>query len=334
MSQHIESGLAESGLAEDLRELAAGQPFQLDLDAAIRRGRVLRRRRFIAAGGGVAAVAAGATAVVAIGALATGAGPAAGPAGATAQPGKAVTHSGGAVAHPGETADISSASVLTARLTAAYAAAKATLKVTDTSTAFGETTETITVPSQKWTETISWNQSGAKDSVDFTYRLAAPERLKLTVYNGQNQKETLKGLFWVFRTLRIDYTTQRFYVDTSYAADTGKSPDAEFFALPQPESLKTSSWSKLTGTATVDGQPTYVLAQTGSGGVTATTWVNQHTLLPVTDVVHTYVGTTTDAYTYSTATGATAAASQPPIPPGFVNGDGAAGDGPPATPAG
>jgi hypothetical protein len=318
MSQPI-----ESVLAEDLRELAAHQAFRPDLDAAVRRGRALRRRRVVVPGAGVAVVAAGAAAI----ALASGPGVAEHSAGPAAQ-------SGGTVTQPGGAGGITSASELKARLTAAYSAAKASLEVTDTSTAFGDTTTTITVPSQKWTETIDENASGAKESVSFTYELPGPEQLTLTEYNGQNQKETLKGLFWVFKTVRIDYTTQRYYLGTSYA-EAGKNGEnnagAQFFSLPQPESLKTSSWSKLTGTATVDGQATYVLAQTGSGGVTATTWVNQQTLLPVKDVVHTYVGTSTDDYAYSTAAGATAAANQPAIPPGFVNGGSAAAA--PAMPA-
>jgi hypothetical protein len=303
----------ESALAEDLRELAAHRPPQAsqpDLDAVIRRGRALRRRRVLVPGAVAAVSAAGAAAIV----LASG-------------PGLAAHRPDGA-------AHITSARALQVRLAAAYTSAKRSLEVTDVSEASGQTTETITVPSQQWTETIDSSASGARESVSFTYELPRPERLTLTLYHGDNQKETVKGLFWVFKTLRIDYTTQHYYIDTAYAPagkNGQRNADAQFFPLPQPESLKTSSWSKLTGTATVDGQPTYVLAQTGSGGVTATTWVSQKTLLPVQDVVHTYVGTSTDHYTYATAAGATAAASQPSIPAGFTKGGGTAGA--PAVPA-
>jgi hypothetical protein len=329
------SQLIESALAEELRDLAAQQPSGPDLDAIIRRGRVLRRRRVLVPGASAAVVAACAAAI----ALAGGPGPAASSAhspGTSAQPGEAVAQPGVTAGQRGGAVSISSASVLEARLTAAYTAAKATLKVTDVYMASGATTEIISVPSQKWSETIDWNASGAKETVDFTYQAPGEKQGTLTVYNGKNQKETLKGPFWVFKTLRLDYATHRFYIDTSYVQvtkDTEKNADAQFFPVPEPESLKTSSWSKLTGTATVDGQAAYVLAQTGSGGVTATTWVNQQTLLPIKDVVHTYVGTSTDDYTYSTATGATAAASEPAIPPGFTDGDSSGGAGAPAVPA-
>jgi hypothetical protein len=314
----------ERDLAEVLRELEAHQPPPLDLDAVIRRGRVLRRRRIAGPSAGAAVVVAGAAAI----ALAVSSGPVdltAHQGGAAGSPTAAgAARAVGAASNPSTAvaAGVPSATVLKMRLTAAYAAAKATLKVTDVSTAFGETTETITVPSQKWSETINWNHSGVKESLYLTTMLPAPERLTLTVYNGNNQKQTLKNrLFWVFKTLSIDYTTHRYSTGMWYA-DAGKTSEqkvvAQEFVLPQPESLKTSSWSRLVGTATVDGQRTYVLSQTGSGGVTATTWVNQRTLLPVKDVVHTYVGTSTDTYAYSTAFGATAAANTPAIPRGFT----------------
>lgn len=328
MNQHI-----DSVLAEELRELTGDQPPGLDLDAVIRRGHVLRRRRFAVSGAG-AAVLAASVAAIALTVSSGSAGLAARPAAAPGSPSTAGEAGSPATAGP---APIQSASVLQARLMAAYSAAKASLKVTDVSTAFGETTRTVTVPSQMWQETTNWNQSGVKESVQFTSLLPRPERLTLTVYNGKNQKETLKNrLFWVFKTLTIDYSTRTFSTGTWYALDEKNSEQniaADYFAPPQPESLKTSSWSKLTGTATVDGQPAYVLTQTGSGGVTATTWVNRQTLLPVKDVVHTYAGTSTDNYTYSTAIGATAAASTPAIPPGFTRAGSTAAGGPAAKPA-
>jgi len=84
--------------------------------------------------------------------------------------------------------------------------------------------------------------------------------------------------------------------------------------------LRHSSWSKVIGTATVNGQPAYVLAQAGSGGYHSKVWVSKKTLLPIKDVVHTYVGMTHDTYIWSAASGpsATAAANAPAIPAGFT----------------
>jgi hypothetical protein len=315
----------ESALADELRELAGQQPSRLDIDAVIRRGRVLRRRRLAVPAAGTAALAAGA---VAIGLVAGGVP-------GSAQPGSSA-HRGIAAGLPPSRQGVTrlpSARELTVRLAAAYTAARASSEVTDRSTfSGGSAVETITVPSQKWSETITRSASGARQSVVFTEQLPGMRRQPLTVYNAQNQKETLKGPFWVFETLRIDYATHRYYVDKDYVgkwagqrlspAGMEKKADASIFIVPQPESLKTSTWSKVAGTATVDGQSTYVLDQTGSGGVTATTWVSQRTLLPVRDVVHSRGGTSTDEYTYSTAVGAgaTAAANTPKIPAGFTKG--------------
>jgi hypothetical protein len=309
----------ESALADELRELAGQQPSGLDIDAVIRRGRVLRRRRLAVPAAGAAALTALTAGAVAVGIVA----------------GSALSGSPahrGIVAGAGATR-LPSARALTVRLAAAYTAAQASSEVTDRATVGGgATVETITVPSQKWTETITRNAAGATQSVVFTEQLPGMRRRPLTVYNAQNHKVTLKGPFWGFRTVRIDYATHHYYVDTNYAARrasqsldpaaVAKDADASIFSIPQPESLKTSSWSKVAGTATVDGQATYVLDQTGSGGVTATTWVSQRTLLPVRDVVQSRGGTSTDEYTYSTAVGpaATAAANRPAIPPGFVRG--------------
>jgi hypothetical protein len=318
MNQHV-----ESALADELRELAGQQPSRLDIDAVIRRGRVLRRRRLAVPAAGAAALTAGA---VAVGLVAGGV-----PGGA--QPGSPAHRGIAADSPPSRQAAtrLPSARALTVRLAAAYTAARASSEVTDFSTfSGGSTVETITDPSQKWSETITKNAAGARQSVVFTEQLPGMRRRPLTVYNAQNHKETLKGPFWVFETLRIDYATHRYYIDNDYAgrqagqslspARVEKNADASIFVVPQPESLKTSTWSKVAGTATVDGQATYVLDQTGSGGVTATTWVSQRTLLPVRDVVHSRGGTSTDAYTYSAAVGATAAANTPKIPAGFTKG--------------
>jgi RNA polymerase sigma factor (sigma-70 family) len=111
-----------------------------------------------------------------------------------------------------------SARALTVRLAAAYTAAQASSEVTDRATVGGgATVETITVPSQKWTETITRNASGVTQSVAFTEQLPGMRRRPLTVYNAQNHKVTLKGPFWVFQTVRIDYATHHYYVDTNYA---------------------------------------------------------------------------------------------------------------------
>jgi hypothetical protein len=313
----------ESALADELRELAGQQPSRLDIDAVIRRGRVLRRRRLAVPAAGAAALTAGAVA--------------AGMVAGSAQPGSPAHRGVVAGAMPSRPAAgatrLPSARALTVRLAAAYTAAQASSEVTDRATVGGgATVETITVPSQKWTETITRNASGVTQSVAFTEQLPGMRRRPLTVYNAQNHKVTLKGPFSVFQTVRIDYATHHYYVDTNYAgkrasqsldpAAVEKDADASIFSIPQPQSLKTSSWSKVAGTATVDGQATYVLDQTGSGGVTATTWVSQRTLLPVREVVHSRGGTSTDEYTYTTAVGpaATAAANRPAIPPGFVRG--------------
>jgi hypothetical protein len=320
MNQHI-----ESALTDELRELAGQQPSRLDIDAVIRRGRVLRRRRLAVPAAGAAALTAGAVAV----------GLVAGGVPGSAQPGSPAHRGIAADSPPSRQAAtrLPSARALTVRLAAAYSAARASSEVTDFSTfSGGSTVDTVTDPSQKWSETITKSASGATQSVVFTEQLPGMRRRPLTVYNGQNQKETLKGPFWVFETVRIDYATHRYYIDKNYAgrqagqslspARVEKDADASLFVVPQPESLKTSTWSKVAGTATVDGQATYVLDQTGSGGVTATTWVSQRTLLPVRDVVHSRGGTSTDAYTYATAagSGATAAANTPKIPAGFTKG--------------
>jgi hypothetical protein len=320
MNQHV-----ESALADELRELAGQQPSRLDIDAVIRRGRVLRRRRLAVPAAGAAALTAGAVAV----------GLVAGGVPGSAQPGSRAHRgiaSGSLPSQHGAT-QLPSARALTIRLEAAYTAARASSEVKDFSTfSGGGTVETITVPSQKWSETITRSASGAKQSVVFTEQLPGLRRRPLTVYNGQNQKETLKGPFLVFETVRIDYATHRYYIDKDYAgkpagqklspAGMEKKADASIFVVPQPESLKTSTWSKVAGSAMVDGQSTYVLDQTGSGGVTATTWVSQRTLLPVRDVVHSRGGTSTDEYTYSTALGAraNAANNMPKIPAGFTKG--------------
>jgi hypothetical protein len=315
----------ESALADELRELAGQQPSRLDIDAVIRRGRVLRRRRLAVPAAGAAALTAGA---VAVGMVASGVP-------GRAQPGSPA-HQGIAAGSPSSrqgATRLPSARALTVRLAAAYTAARASSEVTDRATfSGGSTLETITVPSQKWTETIARNASGVWQSVVFTEQLPGMMRRPLAVYNAQNHKQTVKGPFWVFETLRIDYATHRYYIDKNYAgrwagkslspAKVEKNADASIFTVPEPQSLKTSTWSKVAGTATVDGQATYVLRQTGSGGVTATTWVSQRTLLPVRDVVHSRGGTSTDEYTYSTAVGAgaTAAANTPKIPAGFTKG--------------
>jgi len=316
MNQHV-----ESALADELRELAGQQPSSLDIDAVIRRGRVLRRRRVAVPAAGAAALTAGAVAIGMVPGSAQG--PSASRSVAAAPP----------PAHQGA-ARLPSARALTARLTAAYTAAQASSEVTDRATAGSDTIETTTVPSQKWTETTTRNASGVTQSVEFTTQLPGMRLRPLTVYNAQNKKLTVKGPFWVFQTLRIDYVTRHFDVDESYPyagtwppksqdpAAVEREADAATFAAPKPASLSTSTWSRVVGTATVDGQPTYVLDQTGPGGVTATTWVNQRTLLPVRDVVHSSGGISTDEYTYTTAVGpgATAAANSPAIPPGFTRG--------------
>jgi len=201
-----------------------------------------------------------------------------------------------------------SPAALSVQLTAAFTKAVAASKVTVVATVAGGTTETITVPGQKWQEEVVWSAAGVKQSESFTSEFAG---------TGKHAGEAgLKNLY-------LDYSNRTFSVTTSYLA---RGVHAQLFAVPQPESLTGSSWSRLAGSAIIDGQPAYVLAQSGSGRLTATTWVSKVSLLPLKSVLHTAsAGTQTDQYRWSSATGATAAANTPAIPAGFVRGDSAAG---------
>jgi|HubBroStandDraft_1064217.scaffolds.fasta_scaffold06517_2 hypothetical protein len=279
---------SESVLAAELQDLAGVQPFAPDLDAITRRGRALRRRRIVLAGAGGSVAAVGVAAIVAVAALA--AGPS-GPAGVAA--------------------GTPSASVLRAQLMAALSKAKATAKLTVMSTfadksGASSTSEIVTVPSQKWQELTSWDSAGIKTEVDFATELAGTGR-----YKGYTEQ----------RTLTLDYPARTFSIERVYSP--ARDVIVPWVSDNQPESLKNTPWSKVVGTATLHGQPVYILVQTGSGGYSATVWVNKATLLPVKDVVHTFAGTTTDDYTWSSAAGAdaTAGANTPAIPYGFTRSD-------------
>jgi hypothetical protein len=291
----------EALLAEDLRLLTPMPESGPDVDAIIRRGRRLRRRRITASSVGASAVVAGAVAVAAAVSISQ--------PGVAAHPTAIAASSRPAIVRPS-----SSHAGLSAQLTAAFTKAAATSKVTVVATVAGGKTETITVPGQHWQETVVWSASGVKQSESFTSQFAG---------TGKHAGDT--GL----KSLYLDYSTRTFSIMTFYVT---RGVHAQLFALPQPESLTTSSWSRLAGTAIIDGQPAYVLAQSGSGSLTATTWVSKDTLLPLKTVVHTAsAGTQTYQYRWSSAAGATAAANTPAIPPGFVRGDSAAGM--PAIPA-
>jgi hypothetical protein len=271
---------------QDLRELAAHQSPELDIDAIMRRGRALRRRRFALTGAGGSVVAAGVAAVLAVSASAA-----------------------GPVGHTGAAARTPSISGLKAQLTAAISKAQATSKLTVNSSFAAEkggssTSETITVPSRNWAKSVTWNHAGGKQQVEFTTELAGTG--------------THRGYTEV-KTLTINYPARTYATERTYTP-AGHAVVIPWSGAYQPQSLKTTPWNKVVGTATVDGHRTFVLLQTGSGGFTETLWVDQTTLLPVKDVVHTFAGTTTDQYTWSPAAGAsaTAAANTPAIPAGFT----------------
>jgi hypothetical protein len=289
----------ETLLARDLRELTAYQAPGPDLDAITRRGRALRRRRMGLAGAGGATVAVGIAAAVAI--ALTG--------GAAVSQTRVPGHPGGLAAGgtPARTSTgIPSAATLRAHLTVALRKAAATSKLTVRSTFNGYPSVTVTVPSQNWQLETDMYRNGAPMQVTFT-----------SVEPGTGAYAGVMAE----KTLTLDYAHHRAITRVIYALDPKLITDATpWYGDSQPESLRASSWSKVTGTATVDGQPAYVLAQTGSGGYHSTVWVSKKTLLPIKDVVHTYVGTTHDTYIWSAASGpsATAAANTPAIPAGFT----------------
>jgi hypothetical protein len=297
----------ETLLAQDLRELTTHQTPELDLDAITRRGRALRRRRMGLAGVGGATVTAGIAAAVAVALTA----------GTTGGQARVPGHPGGLAAGgtPAATSTSApaptftgtpSAADLQAQLTAAYSKAVATSKLTVRSTFNGYPSVTVTVPSQKWQLQTDRYRSGATMQVVFT-----------SVESGTG---AYAGVLEE-KTLTLDYGHRQAITRVMYSLNPKWITDATpWYGDKQPESLGRSSWSKVTGTATVDGQPAYVLAQTGSGGYHSTVWVSKQTLLPIKDVVHTYVGTTYDTYIWSAASGpsVTAAANAPAIPAGFT----------------
>lgn len=285
----------EALLADDLRALAATPASGPDVDAIIRRGRRLGRRRTAAVSAGASAVVAGAVAAAVVS--------------TTGQPGVAARPTPiAAGTQPGTVQPApSSGAALKAQLTAAFTKAEATSEVSVVAKMAGGKTETITVPAQHWQETTVWSASGVKQSVSFTSEFAG---------TGKHAGDT--GL----KTLYLDYANRTFSIATYYVA---KGVHAQLFVVPQAESLTTSSWSRVSGRAVIDGQPAYALDQSGSGGLSATTWVSKKTLLPLKSVEHTAVGVQTYQYDWSSATGATAAANTPAIPAGFVRADSAAG---------
>jgi hypothetical protein len=295
----------EALLADDLRELAATPTSGPDVDAIIRRGRHLSRRRIAAASAAASVVVAGAVAAAVVVSTSQ--------PGVAAHPTVAAAGSRPVNVQPTVVHPVSSQAGLSAQLTAAFTKAVATSEVTVVATMAGGKTETVTVPGQRWQETVVWSASGVKQSLSFSSAFAG---------SGKHAGDT--GL----KTLYLDYANRTFSITTSYLA---KGVHALLFPVPQPESLKTSSWSKLTGSATIDGQPAWVLDQSGSGGLTATTWLSKHSLLPLKSVEHTAVGLQTYQYAWASAVGATAAVNTPAIPSGFARSDSAAGV--PAIPA-
>ena len=281
----------ETLLAQDLRELTRHQVPGPDLDAITRRGRALRRRRMGLAGVGGATVTVGIAAAVAVALTASTAG------GQAGVPG----HPGGLAA-----GGTPSAVDLQAHLTAAFTKAVATSKLTVRSTFNGHPSVTVTVPSKNWQLETVKHRNGATMQVTFT-----SVEPGTGAYAGVLEE----------KTLTLDYTHRQAITGVLYSLDPKRITDVTpWYGDKQPESLRHSSWSKVTGTATVDGQPAYVLAQAGSGGYRSTVWVSKQTLLPIKDVVHTYVGTTYDTYIWSAASGpsVTAAANLPAIPAGFT----------------
>jgi hypothetical protein len=305
----------ETLLAQDLRELTRHQVPGPDLDAITRRGRALRRRRMGLAGVGGATVTAGIAAAVAV---ALAAGTAGGQTGVPGHPGRLAAggtpsavpgHSGGLAA--GGTPAFTfkgtpSAAALRAHLTAALVKAVATSKLTVRSTFNGYPSVIVTVPSQNWALETDMYRNGSTMQVKFT-----SVEPGTGAYAGILTEKRL-NLYYDHRKA----TSQVFYsLNPKWITDA-----TPWHGDEQPESLQPSSWSKVTGTATVDGQPAYVLAQAGSGGYHSKVWVSKKTLLPIKDVVHTYVGTTHDTYIWSAVSGAsaTAAANTPAIPAGFT----------------
>jgi hypothetical protein len=124
--------------------------------------------------------------------------------------------------------------------------------------------------------------------------------------------------FIEYKSLVLDYQNHSYETVAEYQPK--KDDVDQFYEVAQPISVQNSSYSKLVGQATVNGQATYVLDQTGGGGFRCTMWVSKATLLPVKEVAHTFEGEQTFDYSYSSGAGATAAASMPAIPPGFVHG--------------
>jgi hypothetical protein len=294
----------ETSLAQDLRELTTRQVPAPDLDAITRRGRALRRRRMSLAGVGGATATAGIAAAVAIALTAGGQAGVPGHSGgitAGGTPSGVPGHSGGLTA-----GGTPSASDLQAQLTAAFSKAVATSKLTVRSTFNGYPSVTVTVPSKNWQRETDMYRNGAISQITFT-----------SVEHGAG---AYAGVLEE-KTLTLDYGHRQAITRVIYSLDPKQITDSTpWYGDKQPESLQRSSWSKVTGTAIVDGQAAYVLAQTGSGGYHSTVWVSKKTLLPIKDVVHTYVGTTHDTYIWSAASGssATAAASAPAIPAGFT----------------
>jgi hypothetical protein len=189
---------------------------------------------------------------------------------------------------------------------AALSKAVATSKLTERITFNGYPSVIVTVPSQNWSLETDKYRNGATMQVKFT-----------SVEPGTGAYAGVLGE----KVLTLDYRYHQAITRMFYSLNpkwiTGATP---WHGDMQPASLAPSSWSKVIGTATVDGQPAYVLAQTGSGGVRSTVWVSKKTLLPIKDVVHTFAGTTHDTYIWSAASGpsATAAANVPAIPAGFT----------------
>ena len=188
--------------------------------------------------------------------------------------------------------------------------AQATSKITVLMAVGDGSDQVITVPSQKWKEDVTRNSSGVETQVRFAYEVPG------IVSTGPDKGDSVLKIF------TIDYTTHTYAVRiwTMGGSDLKDVEQAYLSNPATPESLQTSSWSQVVGTATIEDQPAYVLHQTGSGGFSSTLWVNKYTLLPIEEVNHTYLGKQTSTYSYATVAGAggAAAANLPAIPPGFT----------------
>jgi hypothetical protein len=237
----------ERTLTEDLRELTADQPLRLDLDAIIRRGRELRRRRVALISGGGAAVAAAAAAIALT--VAVGQGGVAAPRTATA--------AGSGPAAPAENNETE----LTAQIMSAMDAADANSTMGTVAKTASGTTETLV--HRGWVLQTTWNSSDVKELVVFS------QLSGLTTKNFVN------------KLLTLDYATNTATTETLVGDENASYPLAVFEGPMLP-----MAGSKLIGTTSVDGQSAYEFAIQGGEGFDCRVWVSKETLLPLKETAH------------------------------------------------